>query len=136
MATDSSGRRKPGPPKGSPQRGGRKKGTLNANRRELFELLKENLHDPDYHPVVELARLGRTGVVRRAVLDDNKQLTGKYEYFPVSDNVQIRAMEATADRLFPKLQSVEFQNEDDTPLTVQRVEVIVKDASILTREED
>lgn len=94
--------------------GGRKKGTPNKDKQSLLELIREEVGEADYHPVVELARQAVRLKDSLDEVDDENGLTLREK-----EQLMTAANREVSQYVAPKLKSVEVSGTgDDGEITV------------------
>jgi predicted transcriptional regulator len=80
---------------GHPKAGGRQKGTPNKDKAALLELVRAEIDDDDYHPVVAMAKV--------AISDDEK----------ITPELKFQAMKEVAQYIAPKRKAIEHSIGDE-----------------------
>lgn len=95
--------------KGGARKGaGRPKGKPNADKQALLDLIRESVKVPDYHPVVEMARIACADT---SEWDPEKQAA--------IEQIKFNANKEVARYVAPQLKAIEVQGTgDDGAITV------------------
>ena len=93
-------------------RGGRKKGTPNKDKQELIDMIQAEY--PDYHPLLALAEIANTDIVKfSGVDDDGNPIT------IIDHNLKFQASKEVCKYIVPQLKAVELTGKGGEPIKVQ-----------------